>query len=108
MAELIDHAFQLDDVALAARQALRAVPFKVKRDYLGLFEEIAIAMNSGLIKAEVAHYMFGYYALLCRDSPDFWSNVNRASPYWSLFHDFCDQMEIERDHFAFRRQDYRF
>jgi hypothetical protein len=41
------------------------VPFKDKRDFLGLFEEVAIGMNSGLIRLAVAHYMFGYYAIRC-------------------------------------------
>jgi hypothetical protein len=104
VAELIDNAHMAD----AARRKLQEVPFHIKRDYLGLFEEIAIAMNSGLIKPQVAHYMFGYYALLCRDSNEFWFDVNRLSDYWSLFNDFCDQMEIERERFVFRRDDFRF
>src|SRR5436853_113700 len=75
VAELIDNAHTADDAGVAARRKLQEVPFHVKRDYLGLFEEIAIAMNSGLIKPQVAHYMFGYYALLCRDTNEFWFNV---------------------------------
>jgi hypothetical protein len=54
---------------------LRTVPFKDKRDLLGLFEEIALMLNSRLIRREVAHYMFGYYALRCYQSDDFWSDV---------------------------------
>lgn len=108
VAELIDSAHTTDAAGTDARRQLREIPFHVKRDYLGLFEEIAIAMNSGLIKPQVAHYMFGYYALLCRDSNEFWFNVNRLSDYWSLFNDFCDQMEVEREKFVFRRDDFRF
>lgn len=108
VAELIDDAYAGDDGAIEAQRRLREVPFQVKRDYLGLFEEIAIAMNSGLIKPQVAHYMFGYYALLCWQSEDFWVNVNRLSDYWSLFDDFCQQMKIEQDKFVFQRDDFRF
>ena len=65
-------------------------------------------MNSGLIKRELAHYMFGYYAVLCWKSDAFWSNVNRLSPYWSLFADFCSEMLAEQERFEFRRMDFRF
>jgi len=108
VAALIDSAHITDAAGIDARRDLREISFQVKRDYLGLFEEIAIAMNSGLIKPQVAHYMFGYYALLCRESDDFWSGVNRLSDYWSLFNDFCDQMEVERERFVFKRADFRF
>lgn len=96
-----------------AERALRATPFPIKRDYLGLFEEVALAVNSGLVSLKVAHYMFGYYAILCRDSDAFWDGVNGFTPYWSVFNDFCDQMAALRDAFAgggfvFERSDYRF
>ena len=75
---------------------LKKVAFAEKRDYLGFFEEVALMMNSGLIKKEVAHYMFGYYAIICWDSKNFWLDVNRNSPYWYLFKNFVEQMkEIE-------------
>jgi hypothetical protein len=108
VAALIDQTYAEEDLAHRARRELRALPFQVKRDYLGLFEEIAIAMNSGLIKPEVAHYMFGYYALLCWESDDFWTDVNRLSVYWSLFADFCDQMGVQRERFQYRREDFQF
>ncbi|MEX2106394.1 MAG: hypothetical protein WD810_05800 [Solirubrobacterales bacterium] len=108
VAELIDQTYAEEDAARPAREELKDLPFQVKRDYLGLFEEIAIAMNSGLIKPQVAHYMFGYYALLCWESEEFWTDVNRLSHYWSLFADFCEQMRAERDRFEFRREDFQF
>jgi hypothetical protein len=108
VAELIDQTYAEEDLAGRARQELKNLPFKVKRDYLGLFEEIAIAMNSGLIKPEVAHYMFGYYALLCWESEEFWTDVNRLSDYWSLFADFCGQMKLQQDNFEYRRSHFQF
>lgn len=102
----------LDEEALgeddAAATQLAALPFRLKRDYLGLFEEVALAMESGLIKPKVAHYMFGYYALLCWQSRAFWSNVNRLTAYWSLFNDFCERMAREQERFDFQRRDFRF
>lgn len=108
VAELIDHSYAENELSTQAGRELAELPFRVKRDYLGLFEEIALAMNSGLIKPRLAHYMFGYYALLCWESDSFWTDVNRLSPYWALFEDFCKQMRAEQGEFEFRREDFRF
>lgn len=107
VAELIDHS-HVPGLSAQANRELAELPFRVKRDYLGLFEEIALATNSGLIKPKLAHYMFGYYALLCWDSKAFWTNVNQLSPYWALFEDFCNQMREEQEHFEFRREEFQF
>lgn len=53
-------------------EGLLEIKFEEKRDFLGFFEEVAIAMNSGLIKPQVAHYMFGFYAIKCWESGKFW------------------------------------
>ena len=113
LAALLDDGAVGDASGQAANRELQDTPFRVKREYLGLFEEVALAVNSGLVDVRVAHYMFGYYAILCQDSDAFWSGVNRLSPYWALFNDFCEQMRELRAEFAsgdfvFRRQDYRF
>jgi hypothetical protein len=108
LAQLVDETHAEESLASQARQELKELSFRVKRDYLGLFEEVAIAMNSGLIKPPVAHYMFGYYALLCWESKEFWTGVNRLSPYWALFADFCEQMKAEQDRFVFQRDDFQF
>lgn len=84
------------------------VPFKDKRDFLGLFEEVAIGLNSGLIRLSVAHYMFGYYAIRCWESQHFWEDVNRDSIYWIVFKDFVDQMSAEEKNFRYRRCEFRF
>jgi hypothetical protein len=65
------------------------IPFEEKRDFLGLFEEVAIMKKSRLIKLEVTYYMFGYYAIKCWRSQHFWSSVNRDSLYWKIFKDFA-------------------
>jgi hypothetical protein len=84
---LLDH----DDPKIAE------IPFKDKRDFLGLFEEVALALNSGLIRAPVAQYMFGYYAIRCWDNDKFWEDVNRNSIYWSLFRHFVEKMKSIED-----------
>jgi hypothetical protein len=50
-------------------------------------------LNLGIIRREVAHYMFGYYAIRCWDSDASWHGVNRNSPYWSLFKNFASRDE---------------
>lgn len=72
---------------------MKEIPFSDKRDFLGLFEEVAIMMNSGLIKKEIAHYMFGYYAIRCWEGKNFWHSVNKTSLYWQVFIDFVTEMK---------------
>src|ERR1700740_1522175 len=84
------------------------IEFKDKRDFLGFFEEIALMVNSKLISPAGAHYMFGDYAIRCFDSSNFWTTVNRDSPYWSLFNEFARQMkDIEKD-FSSKKRALRF
>ena len=71
---------------------LSEIPFHIKQDFLGFYEDIAIMMNSGLLKKPVAHYMFSFYALRCWESKHFWTTMNRESEYWSLFQYFVTQM----------------
>jgi len=96
---------------------LAEIPFKAKRDLLGFYEEIAIMLNSGIIRREVAHYMFGYYAIRCWESDDFWRDVNRNSRYWAVFKNFALEMkdiETSKEFKAlgeterFPRRSYRF
>jgi hypothetical protein len=65
-------------------------------------------MNSGLIRKQVAHYMFGYYAIQCWENSYFWSDVNRDSTYWLVFQDFAEQMMSIEKHFKYRRRDFVF
>jgi hypothetical protein len=87
---------------------LESVPYKDKRDYLGFFEEIALMVNSGLIRVELAHYMFGYYAIRCWESDQFWSDVNRDSQYWVLFKEFVRKMKEIEDSFTYDERKFRF
>lgn len=87
---------------------LLAIPFEDKRDFLGLFEEIAIMEKSGLIKSEVAYYMFGYYAIRCWDSKNFWSSVNKGSLYWKVFSEFVsDAKKFEANSSNFKIDDIK-
>lgn len=61
--------------------------------FLGFYEDIALLMNTGLIKPEIAHYMFGYYAIICWENNLFWKDINRESHYWRVFKEFVQQMK---------------
>ena len=104
-----DEAFKnIAELVEADSPRLKEIPFRDKRDYLGLLEEVALHLNSGLIRKEVAHYMFGYYAIRCWKSRYFWKNVNRDSYYWALFRDFVSEMEKVERSSAFERRKFRF
>ncbi|HEX8149678.1 MAG TPA: hypothetical protein VF591_21040 [Pyrinomonadaceae bacterium] len=87
---------------------LLSEPFKNKLYYVGFFEEVALMVNSGLIKSEVAHYMFGYYAIRCWDNLYFWSDVNRDTPYWALFRDFVAKMRKIEGSFMYDERKFKF
>ena len=78
-----------------------------KVDYVGFLEEIALLTNSGLVRSEVAHYMFGYYAVQCWNNEKFWKDMNRYTPYWSLFRDFAERMEHISKDFEYDRRGFR-
>ncbi|MGN6201708.1 MAG: MoaD/ThiS family protein [Solirubrobacterales bacterium] len=109
IAELIDEARTSSDEerSKTAERRLADISLRKKRDYLGLFEEVGLAMEEGLIEAEVAHYMFGYYALHCAGCDAFWIDVGRWNPYWDRFYEFCEKMEAEREAFERGRRPRR-
>lgn len=67
-------------------------PIQDRRNLVGFLEEIALMMNSGLIRPEVAHYMFGYYVLLIDDCQPFWEGLDREGDYWAVFRAFAAKM----------------
>ena len=69
-------------------------PIQDRRNLVGFFEEVALMVNSRLIKPEVAHYMFGYYALLIDQCDKFWVGLDRDSHYWKVFRAFVKQMKV--------------
>jgi len=72
---------------------LEIIPLMNKYYFLGFYEQIAISVNSKLLNKNIAYYMFGYFALRCWESNNFWAEINRDSYYWSLFKRFVDTMQ---------------
>lgn len=83
---------------------LTQIDIKDRRDILGFYEEVALKTNSGLIRKQVAHYMFGYYAIKCWKCEYFWDSIEKYSIYWCLYRDFVYQMIDEEQKLA---EDFR-
>jgi hypothetical protein len=89
--DMLDHQ---DDEKI--RKQFEALSFEKKLDFLGFYEELAMMVESGLIRRAVAHYMYGYYAIACWDSEVFWNEEDRNDPYWCLFKNFVEQSKAHR------------
>lgn len=76
---------------------IKNVPRTDRYFYLGYFEEIALLVNSRVLKPEIAHYMFAYYARICWENDNFWHEINRNSTYWRVFREFVMQMKELED-----------
>jgi hypothetical protein len=86
----------LDDDSLD----LESADYTEKHNFLGFFEELAISVNSRVMSEEVAFYLFGYYAIRCWRSENFWVGdmmIDKESIYWLLFRDFAKRMEKMED-----------
>jgi len=73
---------------------VKNTPIQDRRNFVGFLEEVALMVNSGLIRKEVAHYMFGYYVLLTDRCDNFWDGLDRDSQYWSVFRQLSKQMLV--------------
>jgi hypothetical protein len=72
--------------------SLRDVPLVEKDNFIGFFEELALLWNSKVFNDEIVYYMFGYFALACWRSENFWHNLNRDQILWSHFRDFVERL----------------
>jgi hypothetical protein len=85
------------------KHTLRTLSFDKKEAFVGFYEEIALMLYSGLLKKQIAFYMFGYYTIRCDESADFWRTLDKNKYYWSLFRRLANDMQkIEQDILAGR------
>jgi hypothetical protein len=99
ISEAIDCLRDFERGKPGAADRLREMDIKKKHRFLAFFEEVAIMHDSGLIKTDVAHYMFGYFCIRCLEVDEFWIGIEQRSYYWSLFMRFArlmQQIEAER------------
>ena len=80
----------------------------IERDrFTGFFEELALLYNSRLINKEVSLYMFGYFAIRCAESKNFWYGLNKTQPLWSAFFHFAEEMKKANNNFQYDPRKYR-
>ena len=87
-------------------EMLKKVSLIEKDRFLGFFEELALIRKSGFINKDVSLYMFGYYAIKCLDSENFWVGLNRSHNLWGLFNDFAEEMKTARDSFIYDEKNF--
>lgn len=86
--------------------AVAAEPVLERRNLAGFFEELALMMNSGVLKPEVIYYMYGNSALKLDECKGFWHGLDRDSPYWKVFHEFiADLRRYEKNELPRKRRD---
>jgi hypothetical protein len=90
----------------ACTESVQTAPIQDRRNLVGFLEEVALMVNSRLIRKDVAHYMFGHYVLLIDNCDAFWEGLDRQSEYWSLFRRLAEDMrsvkQVARDDRAIR------
>ena len=83
---------QILDMLQSGDPEIATSSIQERRNFVGFLEEVALMVNSKLIRLEVAQYMFGYYVLLVSRSEPFWHNLERGDIYWTLFNRFAEEM----------------
>lgn len=71
---------------------LSQMPVQDRRNYIGFLEEVALMVNSKIIRPEIANYMFGYYVVLADRSQNLWKDLDRNGVYWTVFRNFAELM----------------
>ncbi len=87
---------------------LAILPIQDRRNFVGFLEEVALMVNSKVLSARVAHYMFGYYVLLVDGCDPFWEGLDRTSEYWSVFRVFAQTMKMQQGIASRNPQELRF
>ena len=84
---------------------LRDTPLIEKDNFLAFYEDLILLWNSGIFGDHVVFYSFGYYALACWRSKNFWNGLNKNQQTWAYFREFVNRMEqLEKDFKPSRRK----
>jgi len=68
-----------------------------REEFAAFLEDVAMTVSSDAMKPDVAHYMFGYYAICCWENDVFWTDLDRNTPYWALLGEFVEKMKAQRE-----------
>jgi hypothetical protein len=84
--EIIKYLYKID--------GYRSLPPTIARmEFMAFFEDIAFLMKSGLIRKEVAFYMFGGDVIKAWENSAFWGNEFKENYHWFLVNEFKEEME---------------
>jgi hypothetical protein len=67
-----------------------------KRKFLTFFEEMALLVNNNMIDADVADYMFSYYASTAWNNEHFREGIDPSAEHWGLLFDYIKESELRR------------
>jgi hypothetical protein len=68
-----------------------------RQNFIHCYEDLALMRENGLISERVAFYMFGFYAIRAYESEEFWKDLKKNDPFYTLFCRFSARMqEIEQ------------
>jgi hypothetical protein len=66
-------------------------------------------MHSGVLKPDVALYMFSYEAIQCNESEHFWDGIGQDKKiYWGLLDAFANDMKKRAGCFSFTPERFVF
>ena len=85
-----------DEKAALAETFAGTVTQEMRVAFAMFLEDIAMAMKSGALKAVVANYSFGHYAILCWENEPFWRDLGRDDPYWVALRYLVWRMKLHR------------
>lgn len=78
---------------------------EMKANYAGFLEEIGLLSNSGLVRFEVANYIFGFYAIQCWKSKKFWTGLEQDD--WVVLEDFAKRLEKAKANAKFDSKNFQ-
>jgi hypothetical protein len=75
-------------------------------EFAGFLEEVAILVQSKVISPKLAHYFFGYYAIVVVNNPSFMEKIEdeETREYWGLLRSFSKLMEREQKRLKLKPQ----
>ncbi|MBX3111855.1 MAG: hypothetical protein KF857_07585 [Fimbriimonadaceae bacterium] len=93
------------DQIVSGDPALGQRSIQERRNFIGFLEEIGLMIDSRLIQAQVAYYMFGHYVRLADGSEHLWTDLDKGGEYWAVFRRLAAQVKA---HSSNRPDRFRF
>lgn len=90
------HISKICELLLEPSDELARMSRYKKEVFICFMEEIAVMNNSGILHKDLMLYTFGYYAIKCYQSKEFWANIDKNEFFYSLFISFCEEMVAMR------------